>query len=436
MVLYTPGQMTSYPSSPVEKGRLRYHFLGGGDEVGNVGCVLEDSTGTSLLIDYGFLPSNPPRYPDEAPSVTDALFTHAHLDHFGMAPWLVAAHRTNLHVTPVVADLAEMLWRDSYKVSSIEGDPLPWDKRDLEDALSYLHSHPTGVWNEMGDWRWRSHVAGHVVGAVMYEIKTPDRRILWSGDFDTRDSPTNHGAQPVQADVLFMEATYGDSDHPERAVEEKRFIDRVVEVVERGGTALVPVFANGRSQDVLMMLWNSKLKLNVHFDGMGQRVTKTFLEHPEFVNDPKGLKEAFRWSKRVSSKSDRKKALSADVIVTTSGMLDGGPAVWYLNRLRNDQRNAILLTGYQAEGSGGRLLSETGRLHIFGKLTDIPLELDRFALSNHAGQKQLLEFALATQAKDVVLFHSDPDVRPAIAELLEKEGVRVHMPANHESYTI
>ncbi len=67
MVLYTPGQMTSYPSSPVEKGRLRYHFLGGGDEVGNVGCVLEDSTGTSLLIDYGFLPSNPPRYPDEAP---------------------------------------------------------------------------------------------------------------------------------------------------------------------------------------------------------------------------------------------------------------------------------------------------------------------------------------------------------------------------------
>ncbi len=182
MVLYTPGQMTSYPSSPVENGRLRFHFLGGGDEVGNVGCVLEDSAGTLLLIDYGFLPSNPPRYPDEAPSVTDALFTHAHLDHFGMAPWLVAAHRTNLHVTPVVADLAEMLWRDSYKVSSIEGDPLPWDKRDLEEALGHLQSHPTGVWNDIGGWRWRSHIAGHVVGAVMYEIETPDRKILWTGE--------------------------------------------------------------------------------------------------------------------------------------------------------------------------------------------------------------------------------------------------------------
>ena len=436
MVLYTPGQMTSYPSSPVKDGGLRFHFLGGGDEVGNVGCVLEDSAGTLLLIDYGFLPSNPPRYPDEAPVVADALFTHAHLDHFGMAPWLVAAHRTNLHVTPVVADLAEMLWRDSYKVSSIEGDPLPWDKRDLEEALGYLQSHPTGVWNDIGGWRWRSHIAGHVVGAVMYEIETPDRKILWTGDFDTRDSPTTRGAQPVQADVLFMEATYGGSDHPERAAEEQRFIDRVVEVVERGGTALVPVFANGRSQDVLTLLWKSKLKLNVHFDGMGQRVTKTFLENPEFVNDPKRLKEVFHWSKRVSSKSDRKKALSADVIVTTSGMLDGGPSIWYLNRLRNDPRNAILLTGYQAEGSGGRLLTETGRLQIFGKLTDIPLEVDRFALSNHAGQKQLLEFALATGAPDVILFHSDPDVRPTLAALLEKEGVRVHMPHNHESYTI
>ncbi len=86
--------------------------------------------------------------------------------------------------------------------------------------------------------------------------------------------------------------------------------------------------------------------------------------------------------------------------------------------------------------SGGRLLTETGRLQIFGKLTDIPLEVDRFALSNHAGQKQLLEFALATHAKDVILFHSDPDVRPTLADLLEKEGVQVHMPHNHESYTI
>ena len=124
------------------------------------------------------------------------------------------------------------------------------------------------------------------------------------------------------------------------------------------------------------------------------------------------------------------------MIVTSCGMLDGGPSLWYLNRLRNDQRNAILLTGYQAEGSGGRSLTETGRLQIFGKLTDIPLEVDRFALSNHAGQKQLLEFALATHAKDVILFHSDPDVRPALADLLEKEGMQVHMPRNHESYTI
>ena len=436
MVLYTPGLMTSYPSSPVENGRLRFHFLGGGDEVGNVGCVLEDSTGTRLQIDYGFLASNPPRFPDEAPAIADALFTHAHLDHFGMAPWLVAAHRTNLHVSPVVAELAELLWRDSYKVSSIEGDPLPWDKRDLEEALGYLSTFQLGEWNEIGNWRWRAHRAGHIVGAVMFEIETPGRRILWSGDLDTRNSPTTKGAQPVEADILFLEATYGDSEHPERESEEQRFIDRVVEVVERGGTVLVPAFANGRCQDILMLLWKSQLDLNVHFDGMGKRITDTFMAHPDYVADVDGLKDAYRWSKRVSSKSDRKKALDADVIVTTSGMLDGGPSLWYLNRLRRDHRNAILLTGYQAEGSGGRMLVESGRLPIFGNITDISLEVDRFTLSNHASQSQLLEFALATKAKDVVLFHSDPDTRPALAALLEKKGVRTHLPSNHQSFTI
>ena len=82
------------------------------------------------------------------------------------------------------------------------------------------------------------------------------------------------------------------------------------------------------------------------------------LEHPEMILNPSALKLAFGNSKKVSSKSDRKKALEADVIVTTSGMLEGGPAIWYLNRLRMDRRNSVFITGYQAEGTGGRMLLE------------------------------------------------------------------------------
>ena len=162
-----------------------------------------------------------------------------------------------------------------------------------------------------------------------------------------------------------------------------------------------------------------------------------FLSNPEFIADADALAKVKRWCRRVSSKSDRKKALDADVIVTTSGMLDGGPAHWYLNRLRHDQRNAILLTGYQAEGSGGRMLLDDNRMHIFGKMVDINLEVDQFSLSNHADHPLLVEFAKKVDADDVILFHGDrKDAQPALSKTLTELGQRVHMPENGHSYIL
>jgi len=330
-----------------------------------------------------------------------------------------------------------MIWRDTYKVSSIEGQPLPWDKRDLEEALDHLVVHPFNEWVETGGWRWRFLRAGHIPGAAMVEIETPNRRILWSGDFDTRNSPCVNGAVPVSADTLFLESTYGGREQPERSGEIERLIERIVKVVERGGTCLVPAFANGRGQDILLMLYRSQLDLNVHYDGMGKKIMEHFLSNPEFIADADALAKVKRWCRRVSSKSDRKKALDADVIVTTSGMLDGGPAHWYLNRLRHDQRNAILLTGYQAEGSGGRMLLDDNRMHIFGKMVDINLEVDQFSLSNHADHPLLVEFAKKVDADDVILFHGDrKDAQPALSKTLTELGQRVHMPENGHSYIL
>ena len=133
MVMYNPGKISSYPSDPIENG-FRYHFLGGGEEVGNVGCIIEDFTKSKLLFDYGLAPTKPPKYPAAAPKISDSIITHAHIDHLGMVPWLNSSHYTKLHATAFTAEISKLMWNDCYKVSRIEGYPLAWDKRDAKES--------------------------------------------------------------------------------------------------------------------------------------------------------------------------------------------------------------------------------------------------------------------------------------------------------------
>ena len=430
MVLYSPGRTTSYPENPPTKG-MRYHYLGGGDEVGNVGCMFEDSKGTKMLLDYGLAPTDPPRYPHEAPPVKDAVITHSHIDHLGMAPWLCSNHRTKLHGTRLTAEISRMMWNDCYKVSRIEGYPLAWDKRDIDGAMASWQPHDLNDSWENNDWTLKLLGAGHIPGAAMLHVETETHKLLFSGDFDTRDSFLVNGAKPEKTDVLFVEGTYGGREHPNKEEEIQRFIERIVKVTERGGTALIPAFANGRTQDVVMTLHKHLPELDVHVDGMGKRVAKIQMEHPELLRDPVALNSAWNWCKRVSSKSDRKKALDADCIVSTSGMMDGGPSIWYLNRLREDPRNAILLTGYQARGSGGRMLLDKGKIPIWDKETTINLEVDQFSFSTHAGHSEIVDFASKCEAETVVVYHTDPThARPPLVESLEANGHEVHTPVN------
>jgi len=436
MVFYSPGRTTSYPNTPPEDG-IRYHYLGGGNEVGNVGCVFEDPKGTKMLLDYGLAPTDPPKYPHEAPKIKDAVITHSHIDHLGMAPWLCSNHRTTLHGTSLTAKISQMMWNDCYKVSRLEGYPLAWDKRDIDIATSSWKIHDFGKSWEKDSWKLRLEKAGHIPGAAMLNVETDTHKLLFTGDFDSRDSQLVSGAKPEKCDILFVEGTYGGKEHPSKEQTIKQFVDRIVEVTDRGGTALIPAFANGRTQDMVMTLHKYLPELDVHVDGMGKQVAKLQMEHPETLRDPSALEDAWRWCRRVSSKSDKKKALDADCIVSTSGMMDGGPSIWYLNRLRMDSRNAIMFTGYQAEGSGGRMLIDEGCIPIWNKRTPIDLEVSQFSFSTHAGHSEIINFAEKCEAETVVIYHTDPNsARPPLVKDLESRGHIVHTPINGESVII
>jgi len=436
MVFYNPGRTSEYSEDQINSG-YRYHYLGGGNEVGNVGVVLEDKTKNRLLLDYGIAPTSPPKYPKEAPFVKNAIITHSHVDHLGMAPWLPANYNTNLHGTELTAEISRMMWNDCYKISSIEKYPLPWDKRDIDIAMDSWITHDFKDSWMQENWKLTLLNAGHIPGAGMLKVETDDKNILFTGDFDTRNSPLTKGAKPEDVDILFIEGTYGGRNHADQELELSRFIDNVIRVTDNGGTVLIPAFANGRTQDMMMRLHQNCPELDVHIDGMGKRITKLHLEHNQFLRNPSALNDAWNWSKRVSSKSDRKKALEADVIISTSGMLQGGPAIWYLNRLRHNMENEIFFTGYQAKDTGGRKLQTKSRLDIFGKEVNIPLKWEKFSFSTHAGHKEITEFVYSCDPQDVIIYHTDPNnSRPHLVEEFESNGINTHSPENGHSYII
>ena len=436
MVLYNPGRTSNYPDEPPEIG-FRYHYLGGGNEVGNVGLMLENENRNKLILDYGLAPTRPPRYPSEAPEVKNAIITHSHVDHLGMAPWLSANHNTKLHGTGLTSEISRLMWDDCYKISSIEKYPLPWDKRDIDTAMDSWVIHDFEKPWMQDDWKLSIHKAGHIPGAAMLKVDTPEKKILFTGDFDTRSSHLTSGAKPQDVDTLFIEGTYGGKNHPDGRKETQRFLNHIETIVDNGGTALIPAFANGRTQDIVMKLFENSPHLDVHVDGMGKRIAKMQMNHPETLKDPLALEKAWSWSRRVSSKSDKKKALESDVIVSTSGMLQGGPSIWYLNRLRHDMKNEILFTGYQAKDTGGRKIQNEGKVDIFGKEADIQLNWETYSFSTHAGHNEIVQFAKDCNASEVVIYHADPDTaRPALVEELSSLGMQVHSPENGVSYTL
>jgi len=407
---------------------IKIQFLGGVEEVGRLSMVLETSD-IRLLFEYGMLPGKPPSYPLEPPPVDLVLLTHAHLDHSGMIPWLFTNWDQKILTTSLTGEIADILFKDSINIAKSEGYVIPYNRADVKEAKNSVEPVEPQQKLHLGEnYDLICHDAGHIPGSLMFEL-VGDKKILFTGDFNVVDTRIVRAAKPVSCDILFLEGTYAGRDHPKRREQtEKDLLDKIDEVVSRGGIVVMPAFAVSRSQELAMVLKNSGF--NVWFDGMGKKVAKIFLKHPRYLRDHRELKKALNKMNMVHSDHGRKLALNkADVILTSSGMMDGGPVLSYMNKLKSDKKSAVLLTGYQVPESNARLLVEKHRLDFYGVQEKIECEVAYFDFSAHAGHSELIDFARRCNPEKIVLMHSDN--REALVEPL-KEFARVYTPKTGE----
>ena len=383
--------------------KMKFKFLGGADMVGRMGMTMEGD-GMTVLVEYGLSPTKPPEFPLTAPKIDYMFLTHSHLDHCGMVPQVVGRDRCDLFTTPLTAEISELMMKDTLKIAKAEDYVQPYSMDDIEKTMQSV------VPMTYGDDITINHVdvsmldAGHIPGAAMFEFSR-DCSTIYSGDIHTEVQRLVGGAKPKDCTNLFIEGTYGGRNHPPRKQTEDDFIAKIDEVIDRGGTVLIPCFAVGRTQEIMLLL--KDLGYEMWVDGMGRAVTRLFLDYPEYLRDPRQLRNAKKRFHEVRRPANRDAAIKGQIIVTTGGMLDGGPVLRYLNQLKNDPKSAILLVGYQAEDTNARLLMEEGCVKIDGEIVKIECELQKYDFSAHADHSQIVDFVKACDPDNVIIMHSE-----------------------------
>ncbi|MGA1872343.1 MAG: MBL fold metallo-hydrolase [Thermoplasmatota archaeon] len=408
---------------------MKVSFAGGVDHVGSLGMMVE-SGDTRLLFDYGLTPSKPPKYPMKVPHV-DALFlTHSHLDHIGMSPWLCGEYGSTIWGTEVTLEVAVVLLQDSLKIARLENFPIPFDISDVRRFTEESTILRYGDRPFVGPFTIRTMDAGHIPGSTMYRIDDGGNDVVFTGDINTVDTRLLEGISPPKCHTLVMESTYAGRSHPERKDVEKQFIAKVEEVLDRGGRVIIPAFAVGRTQEVIQVL--EKVKEEKWLDGMGRRVAQIYLRHGEFIRSSGSMKKALDQFTFVRTPYQRDKAAESPIVVTTSGMLDGGPVLEYIRRHKDDRKTAILLTGYQVEDTNGRMLMDTGSIVIDGEVEKVKCEVCHFDFSAHAGHDELVSFAEGAQPEEVILVHGDN--REVLAEDIGSFA-KVHTPGLDDTFS-
>ena len=412
--------------------------------------------------------------PFDLKTLNAVVLTHAHLDHTGYLPRIVREGYVGpIYGTDATNELAELILLDSAKCQEQDADyanrkgyskhkpALPlYEARDVERTVQMFRTVERGKWFSPAEPIWmRYHDAGHLLGSNTIEVeirdRTPPLRLIFSGDVGRYDGPLYHDpTPPTPCDYLICESTYGDRDHPDASI-----LDALANVVnraiQRGGVMLVASFAVGRAQQLIYLLQLLKQDdripdLPIYLDSpMACDATAIYRHHREDHDLSEGeLDDANPVLAgpmvHLSRSADESKALNhvrgPAVIISSSGMMDAGRIVHHLKYRLPHPSNTVVLGGFMAEGTRGRLLQNGAKyLRMHGQEVPVRAAVEKIpGLSGHADRSGLLRWLEPlAKPKQVFLVHGEPSSAEALAATLRNErGWNVSLPDLGEAFEL
>lgn len=404
------------------------------------------------------------------------LVTHAHLDHSGLIPKLVAdGFKGRILTTVATAELLEIMLLDSAHIQEKDAEwmtkksfrmgkdiiyePL-YTQEDVKNALTYIdkkaYNEPEAL---SPDINYRFLDAGHILGSgileIWYQSKKKSKKIVFSGDVGKNGNPIINDPQHVEeADYVVVESTYGNRLHRNLSESIKELEEAIRTTFKKGGNVLIPAFAVGRTQDILYILYmlvkEGRFKnLDVYVDSpLADKATKIYMSHPEFFDaetlknirfrDSGGMNLYFTTTVEESQRLNKIK--SGAIIIAGSGMCDGGRIRHHFKHNIWRPECSIIFTGFQVKGTLGRHIIDGARsAYILGEEMAIRAKVYTIGgFSAHADQKELLEWLESFKTNpEIIIVHGEESVEFEFEKIVnERLGFKTHVPSKGDGLEI
>ena len=449
---------------------MKIQFLGAADGVTGSRHLVH-SAGARILLDCGLFQGwklhreRNWAMPEALRELDAVVLSHAHLDHSGWLPALVKhGYRGPIHASPATCELARVLLLDSAHLQEEDArranrygytrheKALPlYTRADAQRALSQLVPLEPGRSIHIGRHTLSLSPVGHLLGACAITLQEPGRtgtRLVFSGDIGRQNDLLMPPPEPItRADVMIVESTYGNRTHPAQDGAQV-LADIIQHTVRRGGSVLLPAFAVGRAQALLLVLQRLRrsgaiaAELPIFLDSpMATQATALYRQHPKLLRVPlrevQGLTDGVRMVTTAQQSMRLAGARYPAVIISASGMATGGRVLHHLKAMAPEPRHTVVFAGFQVGGSrGARLLAGEREVKIHGELVPVRAEVQQLeGFSGHADRHELLAWLRAVRQppQQTFVVHGEPDAADTLrADIKTQLGWPVRVPAHGE----